>query len=63
MTAAQYILRWKGYADVALTGRFDQPTWQAVQHIQRLHGLRPNGVVDASTWCVLAGGIVRESLR
>jgi len=63
VTAVQYILRWKGYTDVALTGRIDQPTWQAIQHIQRLHGLRPNGVVDASTWCVLAGGIVRESLR
>jgi hypothetical protein len=35
---------------------------KAVQDMQRLHGLTPHGKVDASTWCAVVGGTVRESL-
>lgn len=64
VSAVQYILGIKGYADtVAITGDFDHATMKAVQDMQRLHGLPPNGKVDLSTWCALVGGSVREAFR
>ncbi|MCL2733476.1 MAG: N-acetylmuramoyl-L-alanine amidase, partial [Actinomycetia bacterium] len=61
--AVQYMLRIKGYADtVSATGSYDRSTMKAVQDMQRLHGLRPTGKVDLSTWCAVVGGTVRESL-
>ncbi|MFF5074121.1 peptidoglycan-binding domain-containing protein [Micromonospora olivasterospora] len=38
-------------------------TKKAVQDLQRLHGLPPNGKVDTSTWCALVGGVVRQSFQ
>jgi peptidoglycan hydrolase-like protein with peptidoglycan-binding domain len=63
VSALQYILNHKGWADVAITGGYDQPTMKAVQDLQRLHGLAPTGEVNASTWCAAVGGIVRESFH
>ncbi|WP_432953464.1 peptidoglycan recognition protein family protein [Micromonospora haikouensis] len=63
VSAVQFILNWKGYADVAVTGEFDHATRRAVQDVQRLHGLPPNGKVGTSTWCAIVGGVVRQSLR
>ncbi|MBY8881646.1 peptidoglycan recognition protein family protein [Actinacidiphila acidipaludis] len=61
--AVQYMLGIKGYADtVAVTGEYDHNTMKAVQDMQRLHGLHPNGKVDLSTWCAVVGGTVREAL-
>ncbi|SFE20231.1 Peptidoglycan-binding (PGRP) domain of peptidoglycan hydrolases-containing protein [Actinacidiphila alni] len=60
--ALQTMLVQKGYADtVAVTGEYDHGTMKAVQAMQRLHGLRPNGKVDHSTWCAVVGGSVREA--
>ncbi|WP_232534056.1 peptidoglycan-binding protein [Plantactinospora sp. KBS50] len=61
--AVQYILNHKGYLDVTVTGEYDHPTMKAVQDIQRLHGLTPNGKVSTETWCAIVGGIVRQSFR
>jgi peptidoglycan hydrolase-like protein with peptidoglycan-binding domain len=61
--ALQYMLTIKGYADtVGITGEYDHNTMKAVQDMQRLHGLHPNGKVDLSTWCAVVGGTVREAL-
>jgi hypothetical protein len=59
--ALQFMLARKGYADVTVTGTFDHATMKAVQGMQRLHGLVPNGKVDLSTWCAVVGGAVREA--
>jgi hypothetical protein len=61
VTAVQLMLSRKGYADVTLTGEFDYATKKAVEDLQRLHGLTPNGKVDRSTWCAVVGGAVREA--
>jgi peptidoglycan hydrolase-like protein with peptidoglycan-binding domain len=61
--ALQVMLSRKGYGDVAVTGFYDHATMKAVQGMQRLHGLRPNGKVDTSTWCAVVGGSVREAYR
>ncbi len=58
----QYILNHKGYSDVTVNGSYDQPTMKAVQAVQRLHGLHPNGKLDTGTWCAVVGGIVRQAL-
>ncbi|WP_213451737.1 peptidoglycan recognition protein family protein [Rhizomonospora bruguierae] len=63
VSALQYILLHKGWRDVSITGAYDQPTKKAVQDLQRLHGLTPNGKLTASTWCAAVGGVVRESFR
>ncbi|MGW2475130.1 peptidoglycan recognition protein family protein [Streptomyces sp. NPDC001665] len=61
--AVQYLLAIKGYADtIGITGAYDHSTKKAVQDMQRLHNLRPNGEIDLSTWCALVGGTVRETL-
>ncbi|GLZ75235.1 hypothetical protein Afil01_00420 [Actinorhabdospora filicis] len=61
--AAQFMLNSKGYADVTATGAYDHTTMKALQDLQRLHGLPSNGKIDANTWCVLTGGVVRESFK
>ncbi len=61
VSAIQNIVPDKGYPDVTITGVHDQPTRRAVQDLQRLHGLSPNGKVDAGTWCAIVGGIVRQA--
>ena len=61
--AVQFILRFKGHDDLALTGVYDHSTMKAVQDLQRLHSLPANGKVGADTWCALVGGIMRRSLR
>ncbi|MER5705822.1 N-acetylmuramoyl-L-alanine amidase [Micromonospora sp. NPDC002296] len=63
VSAVQFILNSKGYADVTVTGEFDHATKKAVQDLQRLHGLHPNGKVSTSTWCALVGGVVRQSFQ
>jgi N-acetylmuramoyl-L-alanine amidase/Putative peptidoglycan binding domain len=64
VTAVQYMLTRKGYADtVVMNGVFDHATQKAVQDMQRLHGLYPSGKVDLSTWCAIVGGAVREAFR
>jgi hypothetical protein len=63
VTAVQYMLNMKGWADVTISGQFDYPTMKALQDLQRLHNLTPNGKVNASTWCALVGGVVRQSFR
>jgi putative peptidoglycan binding protein/N-acetylmuramoyl-L-alanine amidase-like protein len=61
VTALQFMLARKGWSEVTATGTFDHATHKAVQDLQRLHGLAPNGKVDASTWCAAVGGSVREA--
>ncbi|WUH89219.1 N-acetylmuramoyl-L-alanine amidase [Streptomyces sp. NBC_00433] len=61
VTALQFMLGRKGYPEVTATGEFDHPTMKAVQSMQHLHGLTPNGKVDLSTWCAVVGGSVREA--
>ncbi len=63
VSALQYMLHHKGYADVTITGAYDHATQQAVRDLQRLHGLSPNGKVSTSTWCAVVGGSVREAYR
>jgi hypothetical protein len=63
VNALQYLLGRKGYTDVQNTGTYDHATMKAVQDLQRLHGLVPNGKVDLSTWCAVVGGSVREAFR
>jgi peptidoglycan hydrolase-like protein with peptidoglycan-binding domain len=63
VTALQFMLGRKGYADVSATGSYDYDTMKAVQDMQRLHGLTPNGKVDLSTWCAVVGGSVKEAFR
>ncbi|MEY9913203.1 N-acetyl-anhydromuramyl-L-alanine amidase AmpD [Catenulispora sp. MAP12-49] len=55
--ALQYILINKGYT-LTQSGDFDHDTHKAVQDMQRLHSLEPNGKVDTGTWCATVGGIV-----
>ncbi|WP_203654628.1 peptidoglycan recognition protein family protein [Actinocatenispora rupis] len=57
----QFLLNHKGYA-LSETGAYDDATQTAVKQLQRLHGLRPTGKVDTTTWCAVAGGTVREAL-
>lgn len=61
VTALQFMLARKGYPEVTASGEFDHPTMKAVQSMQHLHGLTPNGKVDLSTWCAVVGGSVREA--
>ncbi len=61
MVALQGILVRKGYTAVTPSGSYDHATMKAVKDLQRLHGLHPDGVVGTATWCVVVGGIVRES--
>ncbi|MFF7156026.1 peptidoglycan-binding protein [Streptomyces sp. NPDC008139] len=61
VSGLQSILALKGFAGVTVNGTFDHATQKAVQDLQRLHGLRPNGKVDLSTWCAAVGGSVREA--
>ncbi|HEY0698207.1 MAG TPA: N-acetylmuramoyl-L-alanine amidase [Micromonospora sp.] len=63
VSAVQYILNHKGYAEVTITGEYDHPTKKAVKDLQELHGLEPDGKLSTSTWCVVTGGIVRQSFR
>ncbi|MFG3708065.1 N-acetylmuramoyl-L-alanine amidase [Micromonospora sp. NPDC047670] len=63
VSAAQFMLNFKGWADVAVTGAYDHATKKAVQDLQALHGLPRNGKLTTDTWCVLVGGIVRRSFR
>jgi hypothetical protein len=61
VTALQFMLARKGYAEVTASGAYDHATMKAVQSMQHLHGLTPNGKVDLSTWCAVVGGSVREA--
>jgi N-acetylmuramoyl-L-alanine amidase/Putative peptidoglycan binding domain len=61
VSALQFMLARKGHPDVTVTGIYDHCTKKAVQDMQRLHGLVPNGKVTASTWCAVVGGSVREA--
>jgi hypothetical protein len=46
--AYQHLLRSMGYTPGA-TGQLDQPTTDAVRHLQRARGLEPTGTIDAGT--------------
>jgi len=61
VSALQSILIPKGHTEVVVNGVFDHATKHAVKDLQLLHGLDENGKVDASTWCVITGGIVRQA--
>lgn len=61
VSALQLMLSRKGYGDVTVSGSYDHATMKAVQGMQRLHGLTPDGKVDLSTWCAVVGGSVREA--
>ncbi|WP_329124056.1 peptidoglycan recognition protein family protein [Streptomyces sp. NBC_01465] len=63
VTALQFMLVRKGYTEVTAGGIYDHATMKAVQDLQRLHGLTPNGKVDLGTWCAAVGGSVREAFR
>jgi hypothetical protein len=63
VNALQYMLGRKGYPGVAVNGDFDHATMKAVQDLQRLHGLVPNGKVGVDTWCAAVGGAVRSAFR
>jgi N-acetylmuramoyl-L-alanine amidase-like protein/putative peptidoglycan binding protein len=63
VTAVQYMLGRKGYPDVTMSGDYDHDTMKAVQDMQRLHGLVPNGKVDVDTWCAVTGGSVRSAFQ
>ncbi|GAB3328406.1 N-acetylmuramoyl-L-alanine amidase [Micromonospora halotolerans] len=63
VNALQYLLGRKGYDDVTMSGEFDHSTMKAVQDMQRLHGLVPNGKVDVDTWCAIVGGAVRSAFQ
>ncbi|MER7332921.1 MULTISPECIES: N-acetylmuramoyl-L-alanine amidase [unclassified Micromonospora] len=63
VSAAQFMLNFKGWADVAVTGEYDHATKKAVQDLQALHGLPRDGKLTTNTWCVLVGGVVRHSFR
>ncbi|MEU6202671.1 N-acetylmuramoyl-L-alanine amidase [Micromonospora musae] len=63
VSAVQFILNVKGYADVTVTGEYDFATRKAVQDLQGVHGLPRNGKVDVSTWCAIVGGVVRQSFK
>ncbi|MGY4902622.1 peptidoglycan recognition protein family protein [Streptomyces sp. 900116325] len=63
VVALQEMLVRKGYADAAPTGTYDHATMKAVQDVQRLHRLTPNGKVGTSTWCAVVGGSVRQAFR
>ncbi len=64
VNAVQFMLSRQGYApEVAVTGIYDAATKRAVQDMQRLHGLEPNGKVDVSTWCALVGGAVKSAFQ
>src|SRR5690606_24334895 len=63
VSALQLMLSRKGYGDVVVNGDYDHATMKAVQGMQRLHGLRPTGKVDLSTWCAVVGGAVREAFH
>ncbi|MCP2322064.1 peptidoglycan hydrolase-like protein with peptidoglycan-binding domain [Hamadaea flava] len=63
VSAVQYMLNRKGWPEVLVTGEYDHVTMKAVQDMQRLHGLHPNGKVDLSTWCAVVGGAVREAFQ
>ncbi|MBM7788396.1 peptidoglycan recognition protein family protein [Tenggerimyces flavus] len=62
ISAVQSMLAMKGFG-TTVNGAYDNVTFNAVQRLQRLHGLRPNGELTESTWCALVGGTVRESFR
>jgi len=61
VSAVQFMLNRKGWPEVLVTGEFDYVTKKAVQEMQRLHGLEPNGKVDLDTWCAVVGGAVRSA--
>jgi peptidoglycan hydrolase-like protein with peptidoglycan-binding domain len=63
VTAVQFLLNFRGYPQVAVTGEYDHATKTAVKDIQRLHGLDDNGKLNVNTWCALVGGVVRPSFR
>ena len=63
VNALQFLLGRKGYADVTTSGEFDHSTMRAVQDMQRLHGLTPNGKVNVDTWCAIVGGSVRSAFH
>lgn len=63
VSAVQLMLSRKGYSEVVVNGTYDHATMKAVQGMQRLHGLRPTGKVDLSTWCAVVGGSVREAFQ
>ncbi len=62
VSGAQSILAIKGFG-TTITGSYDSTTAGAVRKLQRLHRLRPDGVMSPSTWCAVVGGSVRETFR
>ena len=61
VSGLQSILNHKGYTDVTVTGTFDKATFTAVQQMQELHQLLPDGFVNLNTWCAVVGGSVRNA--
>jgi hypothetical protein len=61
VSGLQSILNHKGYTDVTVTGTFDKATFKAVQQMQVLHQLLPDGFLNLNTWCAVVGGSVRNA--
>ncbi len=53
VAALQCFLRERDLTDVPVTGRYDEPTEQAVHRFQRRHRLPPRGLVNRRTWVAL----------
>lgn len=63
VNAVQFLLGRKGYHDVTMSGEYDYSTMKAVQDLQRLHGLEPDGEVGLDTWCAIVGGSVHSAFQ
>jgi hypothetical protein len=53
----QALLQARSHPEVAMTGIFDQATWDAVQAVQRWGGVDDDGIVGPRTWPIL---VVRQ---
>lgn len=47
-------LQRKGYYTGPIDGNWNQETWAAIVEFKRANGLKPDGVVDATTWSILS---------
>jgi len=47
-------LQRKGYYNGPIDGNWNPDTWGAIVEFKRANGLRPDGIIDATTWSVLS---------
>ena len=53
VVTVQYLLRYRGYSTVPLTGSFDTTTETAVKQFQTANGLTSDGIVGTNSWTKL----------